>query len=71
MKTYSQGLKQEQHKAARPVKIYIGNLVMAKINVPVGTSNKLSPKFTGPFKVNETVGGNKFKVQHVHKGEVQ
>ncbi len=44
---------------------------MTKIHVPVGISNKLSPKFTGPFKVIETTGGNKFKVQHVHTVEVQ
>ncbi len=43
---------------------------MTKIHVPVGISNKLSPKFTGPFKVIERAWGNKFKV-HVHTGEVQ
>ncbi len=44
---------------------------MAKIHVPVGTSNKPSPQFTDPYKVIETAGGNKFKVQHLHTGEVQ
>lgn len=71
MKTYSEEMKQQQHKTAKPVKINVGNLVMAKIHVPIGTSNKLSPKFTGPYKVIETAGGNKFKVQHIHSGEVQ
>ncbi len=38
---------------------------MVKIHVPIGTSNKLSPKFRGPFKVIGTAEGNKSKVQHV------
>ena len=71
MKSYSEEMKQQQHKIAKPVKIQVGNLVMAKIHVPIGTSNKLSPKFTGPYKVIESASGNKFKIQHLRTGEVQ
>ncbi len=50
--------------------IKTGNLVMARIHVSVGNSNKLSSKHTGPYRVTESAGGNNLKA-HVYKGEVQ
>jgi len=59
MKTYSEELKKLQYKIVKQVTIKIGNLVMAKINVPVGNSNVFSPKLTCPHKVIEKAGENK------------
>ncbi len=51
MKTYSEEVKQQQHKHAKLITLKVGNLVMARIHVPLGNSNKLSPKYTGPYRI--------------------
>ena len=70
MTEYSSGVCKQQHKRARNANVNPGDIVMAKLHTPVGNSNKLSPKFTGPYKVIETATGNKYKIQHVTTGEV-
>ncbi len=70
MKEYSEELKEQQHKIAREVKIKTGNLVMTKLHVPIANSNKLSPKFDGPYKVTGIASGNKYRIQHLETGEV-
>ena len=70
MKVYREELQKQQHKQSREVKIKIGDVVMAKLHVPVADSNKLSPRFTGPYKVIETAGGNKLRIQNIETGEV-
>lgn len=37
-----------QHKIAKKVDFNVGNLVMVRLRTRVASSNKLSPKFTGP-----------------------
>ncbi len=69
MKTYREEQK-TQHKIAREIKIDVGHLVMAKLHVPVASSNKLSPRFTGPYRVVENAGGNKYKIQDLKSLEV-
>ncbi len=70
MKTYREELKTQQHKIAREIKIDVGHLVMAKLHVPVAISKKLSPRFTGPYRVVENGGGNKYKIQDLKSLEV-
>ncbi len=43
---------------------------MVKLHTPLGNSNKLSPKFTGPFKIIAPDSGNKFKVQHLETSDI-
>ncbi len=43
---------------------------MVKLHTPLGNSNKLSPKFKGPYKVVATDSGNKFKIRHVETADV-
>ncbi len=43
---------------------------MAKLHVPVASSNKLSPRFTGPHRIVDKAGGNKYKIQNVKTQEV-
>ncbi len=70
MKKYSEEVKQQQHKQTQ-ARIKVGNWVMARIHVPAGNSNKLPPKYTGPYSIMELTGANKFKIQHVYTGETQ
>jgi len=70
MKEYSLELQKQQHKIAHKVRFQSGDLVMAKLHVPVANSNKLSPRFTGPYKIIANTTGNKFKIQHIETGEV-
>ncbi len=43
---------------------------MAKIHVPLEGSSKLSPKFTGPYKIINKATGNKYKIQDTETHEV-
>ncbi len=70
MKQYSQDLTKQQHKRARDVKIQEGDIVMAKLHTPLGNSNKLSPKFKGPYEVMAPDSGNKFKIRNIETGDV-
>ena len=69
MKEYSGQVRKQQHKLAKNSNVEIGDIVMAKIHVPIANSNKLSPRFTGPFKIIEVASGNKYKVQDINTGE--
>ncbi len=42
---------------------------MAKLHVPVANINKLSPKYTGPYKVVSAASGNKFQLE-LNDGEL-
>ena len=57
MKEYYEELRKQQHKVAKPLKVDIGDLVIAKIHVPVAedSTNKLPTKVTGPIKLQEEV----------------
>ncbi len=46
MKVYKEDLTKRQRKIARKVEFNVGDLVMARLHIPVVSSNKLSPKFT-------------------------
>ncbi len=70
MKQYSQDVTKQQHKRARNIKIQPGDIVMLKLHTPLGNSNKLSPKFKGPYKVEEPDSGNKFKIQHLETSDI-
>ncbi len=54
---------------ARKVNVFPSDIVMAKLHVPIANSNKLSPRFTGPYKITEVANGNKYKIQHIETGE--
>ncbi len=43
---------------------------MAKHHVPVASSNKPSPRFTGPYRVVENAGGNEYKIHDLKSLEV-
>ncbi len=43
---------------------------MAKLHTPLGNSNKLSPKFKGPYEIVAPVSGNKFKIWHLETGDI-
>ncbi len=43
---------------------------MVKLHTPLGNSNKLLPKFKGPYKVVATDSGNKFKIRHLETGDI-
>ncbi len=70
MKTYKEVLVKQQHKVSKKVDFNVGNLAMVKLHVPMASSNKLSPKFTGPHRIVDKVGGNKYKIQNVKTLEV-
>lgn len=70
MKKYSEQMQEQQHKKAQQITLKEGDIVMAKLHVPVANSNKLSPKYTGPYKVLSAASGNKFQLKHLHDGEV-
>ncbi len=70
MKTYSESLKTQKHKKAKTFNVDIGDLVMTKIHVPLAGSSKLSPKFTGPYKIIDKDTGNKYKFQDLETYEV-
>ncbi len=70
MRIYTEELHEQQHKKAKKVDFNVGNLVKAKLHVPMGSSNKLSLKFTGPCKIVDKAGGNKYKIQNLITLEV-
>ena len=70
MGTYASQMRKQQHKTAREVNLQIGDIVMAKLHVPLVGSYKLSKKFSGPHKVIVVDTGNKFKIQNMKTGEV-
>ncbi len=43
---------------------------MVWLHTLVASSNKLSPKFTGPYKIVEKPGGKKYKIQNLKTLEV-
>ncbi len=63
-------MRKQQHTSAREVNLKNGDIIMAKLCVPLAESNKLSPKFSGPHKIIARDIGNKFKIQHLRNGEV-
>ncbi len=65
MSDYASHMCDQQHKIAREVKVSPGDIVMAKLHVPIANSNKLSPRFMGPYKITEVASGNRFKIQHL------
>ncbi len=70
MNKYSEQMREQQHKIAKVVNLKPGDIVMSKLHVPIANSNKLSPKYTGPYKVISAASGNKFQLQNLKDGEV-
>ncbi len=70
MKKYSDQIREQQHKNAQQIKLKEGDIVMAKLHIPIANSNKLSPKYTGPYKVLSAASGNKFQLKHLKNGDV-
>ncbi len=70
MKQYSQDLTKQQHKRARDIKIQEGDILMAKLHTILGNSNKLPPKFTGPYDIVAPNNGSKFKIRCFKTGDV-
>ncbi len=63
-------MSDQQHKVTRKINIFPGDIVMAKLHVPIANSNKLSPKFTGPYKIIEVATENEFYIQNLETGEI-
>ena len=70
MKQHSKDLQHQQRKTAREENLVTGDIVMAKLHVPNCKQQQTFPKFTGPYKVLENAGGNKYKIQLLKSGEV-
>lgn len=70
MQEYTTEMRNKQHKLAKKVNIKPGDIVMLKIQVPIGDSKKLSPIFKGPYKIIEASSGNKFIIKHIESGEI-
>ncbi len=51
MKIYKEDLIKRQHKIAKKVEFNVGNSVMVKLHTPLASNKKLSPNFTGPYKI--------------------
>ncbi len=49
----------KQHRSARPVSFLEGDVVM--LAAP-DRQSKLSPKFSGPYKITHVMGGNKYRI---------
>ena len=69
MKEYSEELRKQQHKVAKPLKVDIGDLVIAKIHVPVADSNKLHQSYR-PYKIIGRGSGTRLKIQDLETYEV-
>ncbi len=65
MQTYNGDLRKQQHKIYKKVDYHVGNLVTAKLHVPVASTNKFSTKFIGPYRIVDKTGGNKYKIQNL------
>ncbi len=63
IKVYKGDLMKRQYKISKKVDFSVGRLDMVGLHTPVASSNKLSPKFTGPYKIDEKAGGNKHKIR--------
>ncbi len=50
---------EQQHRRASPVTLQVGDSVMVRV-AEIGS--KLSPKFVGPRRVTQYLGGHKFEV---------
>ncbi len=57
----------KQHKRVCPVSFQIGDLVMVQTTE---RHTKLDPKFNGPYKIAQNLGGHKFKIFDSDKGEL-
>ncbi len=64
MKTFKEELQIHQHKIVKEVTFNQGNLVMAKLHVPVVSRNELSPKFTGSCRIIDKTSANKYRIQN-------
>ncbi len=58
------------NKVPREIKVLPGDIVMTMLHVLIGNSNKLSPKFTCPYKIFEVTSRNKYKIQNLETGEM-
>ncbi len=63
-------MRVQQNKNAEQIKLKEEDIVMAKLHVPVANSNKLSPKYTGPYKVLSAASGNKYQLEHLNDGDL-
>ena len=70
MKRNSADLQHQQRKSVLEVNLVTEDIVMAKLHVPNCKQQQTFPKFTGPYKVLENAGGNKYKIQLLKSGEV-
>ena len=70
MENYNKRIREEQYKKAKEINLKKGDHVMAKLHVPIGEANKLSPKYTGPYKIVEKDSGNKFRIKKIVSGEI-
>ena len=69
LKKYSEHMRDQQHKRAKTTNIDVNDNVMVRLHTPIAESNKLSPKFSGPYRVIEVAGGNKYRLRHIESGD--
>jgi len=53
----------------KPRQFQVGDLVMRKAH-PYELENKLSPKWTGPFRVNEAKGNDSYNLETLEGGPI-
>ena len=53
----------------RPQQFKVANLVMRKVH-PYHLENKLSPKWTGPFRVVEVLGNKAYRLETLEGGAI-
>ncbi len=70
MSDYGSLICNQQHKVAWEIIVFPGDIVIAKLHVPIANSNRFSPKFTGQYRVIEVASGNKFYIQNLETGEI-
>ena len=62
-------VERQYSSKVKPRKFQIGDLVMRKAH-PYELENKLSPKWTGPFKVTEAKGNGSYNLETLEGGPI-
>ena len=62
-------VEQKQRSKLRPRQFQVADLVMRKVH-PYQLENKLSPKWTGPFRVVEALGNRAYRLESLESGAI-
>ena len=62
-------VEHQYNSKVKPRQFLVANLVMRKAH-PCELENKLSPKWTGPFRVTEAQGNGSYKLETLEGGSI-